>query len=79
MAKSNNTVKLNKLQVALLNDENFLRRGAQRFCQYLLEEEVAERFCQYLLEEEMNNHLEALPYQRTDKEEAIVMDKDKES
>ena len=54
MAKTNNTVKLDKLQVALLNDENFLRR-------------VAERFCQYLLEEEMNNHLEALPYQRTDK------------
>lgn len=54
MAKTNNTVKLDKLQVALLNDENFLRR-------------VAERFCQYLLEEEMNNHLKALPYQRTDK------------
>jgi len=66
MAKTNDTVKLDKLQVALLNDENFLRK-------------VAKRFCQYLLEEEMNNHLEALPYQRTDKEEAIVMDKDKES
>ena len=64
MAKTNNTVKLDKLQVALLNDENFLRR-------------VAERFCQYLLEEEMNNHLKVLPYQRTDKEEAIVMDKEK--
>ena len=63
MAKSNNTVKLGELQVALLNDENFLRR-------------VVERFCQYLLEEEMNNHLKALPYQRTDKEEAIVMDKE---
>jgi len=63
MANSNNTVKLGELQVALLNDENFLRR-------------VAERFCQYLLEEEMNNHLKALPYQRTDKEEAIVMDKE---
>ena len=49
MAKTNNTVKLNKLQVALLIDENFLRR-------------VAERFCQYLLEEKMNNHLKALPY-----------------
>jgi len=66
MAKTNDTVKLDKLQVALLNDENFLRR-------------VVERFCQYLLEEKMNNHLKALPYQRTDKEEAIVMDKDKES
>jgi len=37
MASSNNSSKLDKLQVALLNDENFLRRGAQRFCQYLLE------------------------------------------
>jgi len=48
MAKTNNSVKLDKLQGALLNDENFLRR-------------VAERFCQYLLEEGMNNHLQALP------------------
>jgi len=31
MAKTNNTVKLDKLQVAL-NDENFLRRVAERFC-----------------------------------------------
>ena len=54
MANSNNSSKLGELQGVLLNDENFLRR-------------VAERFCQYLLEEEMNNHLEALPYQRTDK------------
>ena len=54
MAKNNNSSKLDELQVALLNDENFLRR-------------VTERFCQYLLEEEMNNHLRALPYQRTDK------------
>jgi len=29
MAKSNNTVKLNELQVALLNDENFLRRAVE--------------------------------------------------
>ncbi|MEA1964841.1 MAG: transposase [Candidatus Aerophobetes bacterium] len=42
------------MHVALLNDENSLRG-------------VAERFCQYLLEEEMNNHLEAFPYQRTEK------------
>jgi len=54
MAKANNSVKLDELQGALLNDENFLRG-------------VAERFCQYLLEEEMNNHLEAFPYQRTEK------------
>jgi len=63
MANSNNSSKLGELQVALLNDENFLRR-------------VVERFCQYLLEEEMNNHLKVLPYQRTDKEEAIAMDKE---
>jgi len=36
MTKTNNTVKLDKLQVALLNDENFLRRVAERFCQYLI-------------------------------------------
>jgi len=36
MANSNNSSKLGELQVALLNDENFLRRVAERFCQYLI-------------------------------------------
>jgi len=32
MAKNNNILKLSKLQVALLNDENFFGEIIERFC-----------------------------------------------
>jgi len=57
MAQTNNTVKLDKLQVALLNDENFLRRVAERFCQYLLEEEMNNLSKPYPISERIKRRL----------------------
>ncbi len=54
MAQSNNSSKLDELQVSLLDDKNFLKG-------------IIENFCQRLLEEEMSHHLQAEAYQRTDK------------
>ena len=54
MAQEKNNSKVDPVQVALLNDRDFLRR-------------IVENFCQRLLEDEMRQHLQAHFYQRTDK------------
>jgi len=53
MAQDKNSSRLEELQEALLNDEDFLKHIVQGFCQKLLEEEMLE-------------HLQADKYQRQD-------------
>jgi putative transposase len=54
MAQEKNNSKVDPVQVALLNDRDFLRR-------------IVENFCQRLLEDEIDEHLQAHLYQRSDK------------
>ena len=51
MAQEKNNSKVNPVQAALLNDQDFLRR-------------IVEDFCQNFLEEEMKQHLQAHLYTR---------------
>ena len=52
MAQEKNSSKVDPMQVALLNDPDFLRG-------------IVENFCQRLLESEMQEHLQADLYERT--------------
>ena len=52
MAQEKNSSKVDPMQVALLNDPDFLRG-------------IVENFCQRLLESEMREHLQADLYERT--------------
>ena len=54
MAQEKNNLKVDPVQVALLNDRDFLRR-------------IVEDFCQRLLEKEMRQHLQAHLYERTER------------
>ncbi len=54
MAQEKNNLKVDPVQVALLNDRDFLRT-------------IVEDFCQRLLGEEMKQHLQAHLYERTEK------------